>query len=199
MGFSTFALAFLPGYKTIGIAAPCVPQSRFACCRGSPSAVNTAALPLTSRSMLPRARRGAYTGWIQTTATLGLILALMGILASRFWAGGAAFTPEGEKSFGQEWGAWRLPFGFSGVLLGVSVWIRLKLGESPAFIKIKAEGKTSKAPLTESFGRWANLRIVLLALVGSPLGKPSSGTPASFTRSISCKRSSKSTAPPPTF
>jgi MFS family permease len=99
------------------------------------------------------------------------MLALMVILASRFWAGKGAFTPEGEKAFGQEWGAWRLPFGFSGILLVISVWIRVKLSESPAFVKIKAEGKISKAPLTEAFGQWKNLRIVILALIGVTAGE----------------------------
>jgi hypothetical protein len=99
------------------------------------------------------------------------MLALMVILASRFFAGGGAFTPEGEKAFGAEWGSWRLPFAFSGVLLGISVWIRVKLAESPAFLKIKAEGKTSKAPLGEAFGEWKNLRIVILALIGLTAGQ----------------------------
>jgi MFS family permease len=95
----------------------------------------------------------------------------MVILASRYWSGGGAFTPEGEKAFGQEWGAWRAPFACSGLLLIVSIWIRLKLNESPAFAKIKAQGKTSKAPLTESFGQWKNLKIVILALLGLTAGQ----------------------------
>lgn len=107
----------------------------------------------------PNGRRGLYTSWIQTTATVGLMLALMVILATRFAYGGGEFTPEGERAFGAEWGGRRIPFAFSGLLLGVSVWIRLKLSESPAFFKIKAEGKTSKAPLTESCGHWKNPKI----------------------------------------
>jgi hypothetical protein len=99
------------------------------------------------------------------------MMALMVILASRFFAGDGAFTVEGEQAFAAEWGSWRLPFAFSGVLLGVSVWIRVKLSESPAFLKIKAEGKTSKAPLTEAFGEWKNLRIVILALLGLTAGQ----------------------------
>ena len=170
MGFSTFALAFLPGYKTLGIAAPTV-LIALRLLQGLAIGGEYGGAATYVAEHAPAGRRGAYTGWIQTTATLGLILALMVILAARFWAGSGAFTPEGEKKFAQEWGVWRLPFGFSGVLLGVSVWIRLKLDESPAFLRIKAQGKTSKAPLTESFGRWANLRIVLLALFGLTAGQ----------------------------
>ena len=109
----------------------------------------------------PHGKRGAYTSWIQTTATLGLFLSLLVILGVR--------TAIGEEAF-KLWG-WRIPFLVSVVLLGVSVWIRLQLNESPAFKRMKEEGKTSKAPLKESFGQWSNLKIVLLALFGLTAGQ----------------------------
>jgi hypothetical protein len=109
----------------------------------------------------PHGKRGAYTSWIQTTATLGLFLSLIVILATRTAIGEAAFA---------DWG-WRIPFVVSVLLLGVSVYIRLSMNESPAFAKMKAEGKTSKAPLSESFGQWKNLKIVILALVGLTAGQ----------------------------
>jgi len=109
----------------------------------------------------PMGKRGAYTAWIQTTATLGLFLSLMVILGTR--------TIIGEEAFA-DWG-WRVPFILSIVLLGVSVYIRLSMNESPAFQKMKAEGKTSKAPLSESFGQWKNLKIVILALIGLTAGQ----------------------------
>jgi hypothetical protein len=109
----------------------------------------------------PHGKRGAYTSWIQTTATLGLFLSLMVILGTRTLIGEAAFA---------DWG-WRVPFIVSILLLAVSVWIRLSMNESPAFAKMKAEGKTSKAPLSESFGQWKNLKIVILALIGLTAGQ----------------------------
>jgi MFS family permease len=109
----------------------------------------------------PQGRRGAYTAWIQTTATLGLFLSLMVILGTRTIIGEAAFA---------DWG-WRVPFIVSIFLLAISVWIRLSMNESPAFKKMKEEGKTSKAPLSESFGQWKNLKIVLLALFGLVMGQ----------------------------
>ena len=106
-------------------------------------------------------KRGAYTAWIQTTATLGLFLSLMVILGTR--------TVLGEEVFA-DWG-WRVPFLVSILLLAVSVYIRLSMNESPAFAKMKSEGKTSKSPLSESFGQWANLKIVILALFGLVMGQ----------------------------
>ena len=170
MGGSTFALAFLPGYKTLGLLAPTL-LIALRLLQGLALGGEYGGAATYVAEHAPKGRRGLYTAWIQTTATVGLMLALMVILASRFWSGGGAFTPEGEKSFAAEWGAWRLPFGFSGLLLVVSVWIRVKLSESPAFLKIKSEGKTSKAPLSEAFGQWKNLRIVILALVGLTAGQ----------------------------
>jgi MFS family permease len=108
----------------------------------------------------PPGRRGFYTSWIQTTATMGLFLSLLVILACRMTLGDAF----------EVWG-WRIPFLVSIVLLAISVYIRLQLQESPAFLEIKAEGKLSKAPLTEAFGQWSNLKIVLLALFGATAGQ----------------------------
>jgi MFS family permease len=109
----------------------------------------------------PHGKRGAYTAWIQTTATLGLFLSLMVILGTR--------TIIGEEAFA-DWG-WRVPFLVSIIMLIISVFIRLSMNESPAFVKMKAEGKTSKAPLAESFGQWKNLKIVILALIGLTAGQ----------------------------
>ncbi|MEO6094541.1 MAG: MFS transporter [Fibrobacteria bacterium] len=170
MGISTFVLAFLPGYATWGIFAPIV-LIALRLLQGLALGGEYGGAATYVAEHAPKGRRGFYTSWIQTTATVGLMLALMVILITRFWYGGGEFTPEGEKAFGAEWGGWRIPFAFSGLLLGVSVWIRLKLNESPAFLKIKAEGKTSKEPLLESFGKWKNLRIVLLALFGLTAGQ----------------------------
>ena len=170
MGFSTFSLTFLPGYKTLGILAPVI-LIALRLLQGLALGGEYGGAATYVAEHAPPGRRGLYTSWIQTTATVGLMLALMVILASRYYAGGGAFTPDGEKAFAQEWGAWRFPFACSGLLLLVSVWIRVKLAESPAFLKIKAEGKTSKAPLAESFAQWKNLRIVILALLGLTAGQ----------------------------
>jgi MFS family permease len=110
----------------------------------------------------PHGKRGLYTSWIQTTATVGLFMALLVILGTRSWVGEDAFANSG-------W--WRLPFLLSFFLLIISVWIRLSLAESPAFARMKAAGRTSKAPLTESFGRLSNLKIVVLALLGGTAGQ----------------------------
>jgi len=170
MGASTFVLAFLPGYESWGLLSPSL-LIALRLLQGLALGGEYGGAATYVAEHAPNGRRGFYTSWIQTTATVGLMLALMVILLTRYIAGGGDFTPAGEKAFGAEWGGWRIPFAFSGVLLAISVWIRLKLNESPAFLKIKAEGKTSKAPLTESFGQWKNLRIVLLALFGLTAGQ----------------------------
>ncbi len=110
----------------------------------------------------PHGKRGAYTSWIQTTATVGLFMALLVILGTRTWVGEDAFANSG-------W--WRVPFLLSLFLLVISVWIRLSLAESPAFQRMKAAGRTTKAPLTESFGRLGNLKVVVLALLGGTAGQ----------------------------
>ncbi|MGK2900263.1 MAG: MFS transporter, partial [Burkholderiaceae bacterium] len=160
MGLSTFIVGLLPNYATIGVAAPVILiVLRMLQGLALGGEYGGAATDVAEHS--PHGKRGAYTSWIQTTATLGLFLSLIVILGVRTWLG--------EQAFG-DWG-WRIPFLVSIALLGISVWIRLSLSESPAFQKMKAEGKTSKAPLTESFGQWKNLKIVILALVGLTAGQ----------------------------
>ncbi len=160
MGLSTFVVAFLPGYGTWGLAAPiCLIGLRLLQGLALGGEYGGAATYVAEHS--PNGKRGAYTAWIQTTATVGLMLALMVILGTR--------TALGEKDFA-DWG-WRIPYAVSGILLIVSIWIRLSLSESPAFARMKAEGKGSKAPLSESFGQWKNLKIVILALIGLTAGQ----------------------------
>ena len=160
MGLSTFLVAFLPTYSSWGIAAP-VTLIALRLLQGLALGGEYGGAATYVAEHAPHKKRGAYTAWIQTTATVGLMLALMVILGTR--------TYTGEKDFA-DWG-WRIPYAFSGLLLAVSVWIRLRLSESPAFARMKSEGKTSKAPLTESFGQWGNLKIVILALVGATAGQ----------------------------
>jgi MFS family permease len=160
MGLSTFLVGLLPGYGTIGIAAP-VLFIAMRLLQGLALGGEYGGAATYVAEHAPANKRGAWTAWIQTTATLGLFISLIVILIVR--------TAVGEETFGA-WG-WRVPFLASIVLLGVSVWIRMKLHESPVFERIKAEGKTSKAPLTEAFGQWKNLKIVLLALFGLTAGQ----------------------------
>jgi MFS family permease len=160
MGLSTFIVGILPNYASIGVAAPVILiVLRLLQGLALGGEYGGAATYVAEHS--PHGKRGAYTAWIQTTATLGLFLSLMVILGTR------TFT--GEEAFAQ-WG-WRVPFIVSIALLAISVWIRLSMNESPAFKKMKEEGKTSKAPLTESFGQWKNLKIVILALIGLTAGQ----------------------------
>ena len=160
MGAATFVVGLLPNYATIGIAAPII-LIALRMLQGLALGGEYGGAATYVAEHAPHGKRGAYTAWIQTTATLGLFLSLLVILGVR--------TYLGDKEFG-EWG-WRIPFLISIVLLGISVWIRLSLNESPAFQKMKSEGKTSKAPLTESFGQWSNLKIVILALLGLTAGQ----------------------------
>jgi MFS family permease len=160
MGLSTFLVAFLPNYASWGIAAP-IALISLRLLQGLALGGEYGGAATYVAEHAPHGKRGAYTSWIQTTATVGLMLALMVILGTRLYMG--------EKEFAA-WG-WRIPYAVSGILLGVSIWIRLKLSESPAFTRMKAEGKTSKAPLSESFGQWPNLKIVILALVGGTAGQ----------------------------
>src|SRR5436190_3675492 len=160
MGMSTFIVGVLPSYARIGIAAPVI-LILLRLLQGLALGGEYGGAATYVAEHAPHGKRGAYTSWIQTTATLGLFLSLLVILGCRLWLGTPAF---------EAWG-WRIPFLVSLVLLAVSVWIRLKLNESPLFRAMKAEGKTSKAPLTESFAEWGNLRIVLLALFGLTAGQ----------------------------
>lgn len=160
MGLATFIVGILPTYASIGIAAPIILIGlRLLQGLALGGEYGGAATYVAEHS--PHGKRGAYTAWIQTTATLGLFLSLLVILGTR--------TLVGEEAF-SDWG-WRVPFLVSIILLAISVWIRLSMNESPAFKKMKEEGKTSKAPLTESFGQWKNLKIVILALVGLTMGQ----------------------------
>ncbi len=160
MGLSTFIVGILPTYASIGVAAPVI-LIALRMLQGLALGGEYGGAATYVAEHAPHGRRGAYTSWIQTTATLGLFLSLLVILGTR--------TVMGEEAFG-DWG-WRIPFLVSILLLGISVWIRLSLSESPAFQKMKAEGKTSKAPLAESFGQWKNLKIVILALIGLTAGQ----------------------------
>jgi MFS family permease len=160
MGLSTFIVGVLPNYATIGVAAPVI-LIVLRLLQGLALGGEYGGAATYVAEHAPHGKRGAYTSWIQTTATLGLMLSLMVILGTRTAIGEAAFA---------DWG-WRVPFLVSILLLAVSVYIRLSMNESPAFAKMKAEGKTSKAPLSESFGQWKNLKIVILALVGLTAGQ----------------------------
>ena len=160
MGLSTFIVGILPSYASIGAAAPVI-LIGLRMLQGLALGGEYGGAATYVAEHAPPGKRGAYTSWIQTTATLGLFLSLMVILGTR--------TFLGEQAFG-DWG-WRIPFIVSILLLGISVWIRLSMNESPAFKKMKEEGKVSKAPLSESFGQWGNLKIVLLALFGLVMGQ----------------------------
>jgi hypothetical protein len=159
MGASTFVVGCLPTYEAIGLTAPIL-LIVLRMLQGLALGGEYGGAATYVAEHAPHGKRGLYTSWIQTTATLGLFLSLVVILACREFTG-TAFD---------DWG-WRLPFLLSAVLLGISVWIRLSMNESPAFQKMKEEGKVSKAPLTESFGQWKNLKIVILALVGLTAGQ----------------------------
>lgn len=160
MGLSTFIVGLLPSYETWGIAAPVI-LIILRLFQGLALGGEYGGAATYVAEHAPRGRRGFYTSWIQTTATLGLFLSLIVILGTRTYFGEEAFAA---------W-AWRIPFLLSIVLLGVSIWIRLTLNESPAFKQMKAEGKTSKAPLTEAFGRWENAKVALVALLGGTAGQ----------------------------
>ena len=160
MGLSTFIVGLLPNYASIGVAAPVI-LIALRMLQGLALGGEYGGAATYVAEHAPHGKRGEYTSWIQTTATLGLFLSLMVILGTRNLIGEVAFA---------DWG-WRIPFLLSVLLLGVSVYIRLSMNESPAFQKMKAEGKTSKAPLSESFGQWKNLKIVILALVGLTAGQ----------------------------
>ncbi len=160
MGASTFLVGVLPGYATLGVIAP-VALIGLRLLQGLALGGEYGGAATFVAEHAPEGRRGEFTSWIQTTATLGLFLSLMVILGTR--------TALGEDAFAA-WG-WRIPFLMSALLLGISVWIRLSMEESPVFQRMKAEGRTSKSPLKESFGEWRNLKVVLLALFGLTAGQ----------------------------
>jgi MFS family permease len=160
MGLSTFIVGILPSYAQIGIAAP-VALIILRLLQGLALGGEYGGAATYVAEHSPPGQRGKFTSWIQTTATLGLFLSLIVILGCRLALGNESF---------EAWG-WRIPFLLSLVLLGISVWIRLKLNESPLFQQMKSQGKGSKAPLTESFARWGNMRLVLIALFGLTAGQ----------------------------
>lgn len=160
MGLSTFIVGALPSYATWGMAAPVI-LIVLRLLQGLALGGEYGGAATYVAEHAPHGRRGFYTSWIQTTATLGLFLSLLVILGTRTWMGEEAFAA---------WG-WRIPFLLSIVLLAISVWIRLTLSESPVFKQMKEEGKTSKAPLTEAFGRWENAKVALVALFGGTAGQ----------------------------
>ena len=160
MGLSTFMVGLLPSYASIGLAAP-VLLVTLRLLQGLALGGEYGGAAIYVAEHAPEGRRGLHTSFIQTTATLGLFAALLVVIATR--------TIMGEESFAA-WG-WRVPFLVSLALLAVSLWIRLQLEESPVFRKMKAEGTTSHAPLTEAFAKWPNLRLVLIALFGAVAGQ----------------------------
>jgi MFS family permease len=160
MGLSTFVVGLLPNYAAIGVAAPIL-LVILRLLQGLALGGEYGGAATYVAEHAPEGRRGLYTSFIQTTATLGLFAALLVVIGCRMLLGEAAFA---------DWG-WRLPFLVSILLLGVSLWIRMQLAESPVFQRMKAEGTTSKAPLREAFGEWRNLRVVLIALFGAVAGQ----------------------------
>ncbi|PVY61414.1 putative MFS family arabinose efflux permease [Pusillimonas noertemannii] len=160
MGLSTFLVGVLPSYSSIGMAAPVI-LIILRLLQGLALGGEYGGAATYVAEHAPQNRRGFYTSWIQTTATMGLFLSLLLILGIRSALGEEAFL---------SWG-WRVPFLISAVLLIISVWIRMRLNESPAFKKMKEEGTQSEAPIKESFGQWRNLKIVILALLGLTAGQ----------------------------
>jgi MHS family proline/betaine transporter-like MFS transporter len=160
MGSSTFAIGLIPGYATLGLAAPLIVLA-LRLLQGLALGGEYGGAATYVAEHAPAAKRGYYTSFIQTTATLGLFLSIGVILAVRYWIGVEEFN---------EWG-WRIPFLISALLVGISIYIRLRMQESPLFAKIKSEGKLSKNPWKESFGKKENLKLVLLALFGATAGQ----------------------------
>ncbi|MDD1953860.1 MFS transporter [Pseudomonas sp. 8209] len=160
MGVSTAVVGLLPSYSSIGVAAPVI-LITLRLLQGLALGGEYGGAATYVAEHAPPGKRGFFTSWIQTTATLGLFLSLLVILACRTVLGTEAF---------EAWG-WRIPFLLSILLLIVSVYIRLQLSESPVFNRMKAEGKASKAPLTESFARWDNLKVVIMSLLGGTAGQ----------------------------
>ena len=160
MGISTFVVGLLPSYETIGWLAP-VTLIALRMLQGLALGGEYGGAVVYVAEHAPNGRRGYFTSWIQTTATLGLLLSLMVILGVRTYVGEEAF---------KSWG-WRIPFLLSIFLLGVSVWIRLQMEESPAFKKMKEEGTQSKAPISEAFGNWKNGKFAVIALLGLVAGQ----------------------------
>jgi MFS family permease len=160
MGASTFAVGLLPNYATAGVLAPILLLT-LRLLQGLALGGEYGGAATYVAEHAPPHKRGLFTSFIQTTATLGLFGALLVVIGTRLNLGEDAF---------KEWG-WRIPFLISVILLGVSLWIRMQLAESPVFVKMKSQGATSEAPLTEAFGRWVNLKVVIIALLGAVMGQ----------------------------
>jgi MFS family permease len=160
MGGATFAVGLLPSYATVGVAAP-VLLLALRLLQGLALGGEYGGAATYVAEHAPPGKRGFFTSWIQTTATLGLFAALLVVIGTRTYVGEEAF---------KAWG-WRIPFLVSILLLAISLWIRMQLAESPVFVKMKNQGTTSKAPLKEAFGQWGNLKIVLIALLGGVMGQ----------------------------
>ena len=160
MGGATFAVGLLPSYATVGVAAP-VLLLALRLLQGLALGGEYGGAATYVAEHAPPGKRGFFTSWIQTTATLGLFAALLVVIGTRTYVGEEAF---------KAWG-WRIPFLVSILLLAISLWIRMQLAESPVFVKMKNQGTTSKAPLKEAFGQWDNLKIVLIALFGGVMGQ----------------------------
>lgn len=160
MGAATFGVGLLPGYETAGPIAPwTLVALRMLQGLSVGGVYGGAAIYVAEHS--PPSRRGFYTSWIQTTATVGMALSLAIVYGTRIAVGEAVFG---------DWG-WRIPFLMSAILLGITMWIQLKLNESPVYLKMKSSGKASQAPLKDAFGNWANLKIILIALCGAIIGQ----------------------------
>ena len=168
MGSSTFIVGILPTSDQIGFAAPVI-LIALRMLQGLALGGEYGGAATYVAEHAPRGRRGFYTSWIQTTATMGLFMSLMVILFTRGIMGEADFT--GAPGSTAMIAGWRIPFLVSVVLLGISVWIRLQLAESPAFLRMKAEGTHSTAPLSEAFGQWDNAKWAILALFGMVAGQ----------------------------
>src|ERR1700683_156835 len=160
MGGATFLVGLLPSYAKAGVIAPILLVA-LRLLQGLALGGEYGGAATYVAEFAPQGKRGLYTSWIQTTATLGLFAALLVVIGTR--------TAMGEDAF-KTWG-WRIPFLVSLLLLVVSLWIRMQLDESPVFVNMKKMGTTSKAPLAEAFGRWSNLKIVLIALLGAVMGQ----------------------------
>jgi MFS family permease len=160
MGGATFAVGLLPSYASVGVSAPIL-LLLLRLLQGLALGGEYGGAATYVAEFAPPGKRGLYTSWIQTTATLGLFAALLVVIGTRTYLGEDAF---------KLWG-WRIPFLVSIVLLAVSLWIRMQLSESPVFLKMKTLGTTSKAPLSEAFARWSNLKVVVVALLGAVMGQ----------------------------
>jgi MFS family permease len=160
MGGATFAVGLLPNYAAAGVAAP-IMLVLLRLLQGLALGGEYGGAATYIAEHAPHGKRGLFTSWIQTTATLGLFAALLVVIGTR--------TLVGEDAF-KVWG-WRIPFLVSVLLLAISLWIRMQLAESPVFLKMKGTGGASKAPLTEAFARWGNLKIVIICLLGAVMGQ----------------------------